>query len=282
MTYKYLKCIWSSLQNPVDYPQGNCNNLGTIFNPTNVGSNNPQCSPSNINACRVGDLSAKLGYIIVNTNPANAKTTAWTDANLYNYPIVGRSIGLYGADNGDDILACAPILPVTGITARANRPPNNSLFTLRQRSPFDPTDIYLPADLPAGDYQINTDGNIRNDDTCYSDMVFTPFTPDNEETTLESFAAGNLSAKHDFVADRMIEDIILPLSTLSSALGHNFMITPDTSCGTIDLPLASDDDVIMVTARVYFNDSVQLSGSRVYMVKKSHYCMRLNTKTFTV
>jgi len=254
----------------VDYPQGNCNNLGTIFNPTNVVSNSPQCNTSNIDACRVGDLSAKLGNLIVNENPADAKTTAWTDANLYDYTIVGRSIGLHVADNGDDILACSPILPVTGITARANRPPNNSLFILRQRSPFDPTDIYLPADLPPGNYQINTDGNIRNDDTCYNDMVFTPFTPDNEETTLESFAAGNLSAKHDFVANRMIEDIILPLSTLSSALGHNFMISSDignSSCGTIDLPLASDDDVVIVIAQVYFNDSVQLSGSRVYMVK---------------
>ena len=192
--------------------------------------------------------------------------TAWTDANLYNHNIVGRSIGLHVPDNGDEILACAPILPVTGITARANRPPINSLFTLKQRSPFDPTDIYLPIGLPDGNYQINMDGNIRNDDTCYSDMVFTPFTPDNEETTLESFAAGNLSGKHDFVANRRIQDIILPLSTLSSALGHNFITTPNTSCGTIDLPLASDD-VVIVTAQVHFNDSVQLSGSRVYMVK---------------
>lgn len=252
----------------MNYPQGNCNNLGTIFNPTDAGADDPQCSPTNIGACRVGDLSAKLGTVIVNTNPANAKTTAWTDANLYDYDIVGRSIVLRVADNGDDILACAPILPVAGITARANRPPNNSLFTLRQQSRFDPTSIYLPPNLPAGDYQINTDGNIRSDDTCYSDMVFTPFTPDDQETTLESFAAGNLSGKHNFVADRTIEDIILPLSTLSSALGHNFMITSNTtSCGTIDLPLASDANVYIVTARVYFNDSVQLSGSRVYMVK---------------
>ena len=253
----------------MDYPQGTCT-LGSIFNPTSETSDNPQCSPSNIDACRIGDLSAKLGNVIINSNPANAKTTAWTDANLYDYTIVGRIIGLHVANNGDDILACAPILPVTGITARANRPPNNSLFTLSQRSRFDPTDIYLPANLPTGYYQINRDGNIRIDDTCYSDMVFTPFTPDNEETTLESFAAGNLTGKHDFVADRMLQDIILPLSTLSSALGHNFVITPDTgnrSCGTIDLPMASDGSVIIVTAQVYFNDSVQLSGSNVYMVK---------------
>ena len=38
--------------------------------------------------------------------------TACTDANLYDYNIVGR---LHVPDSGDDILACAPILSSTVI-----------------------------------------------------------------------------------------------------------------------------------------------------------------------
>ena len=197
----------------------------------------------------MGDLSAKLGYITINSNPINSLGDAWTDANLYNYTYVGRSVAIRAANRGDQILACAQIVPVAQIMARANRPPQSSLFTLRQRSPFDPTYINLP-DLPAGDYQINPDGNIRDDDDmCYSNMVFTPFTPDASENTSDSFAAGDLSGKHNFVAGSTIEDIILPLSNRGSALGHNFMITPltgNSSCGTIDLPAASSDVRVVV------------------------------------
>ena len=198
----------------------------------------------------MGDLSAKLGYITINSNPINSLGDAWTDANLYSYTYVGRSVAIRAANRGDQILACAQIVPVAQIMARANRPPQSSLFTLRQRSPFDPTYINLPADLPPGDYQINPDGNIRDDDDrCYSNMVFTPFTPDTSENTSDSFAAGDLSGKHNFVAGSTIEDIILPLSNRGSALGHNFMITPPTgnsSCGTIDLPAASSDVRVVV------------------------------------
>ena len=203
----------------------------------------------------MGDLSAKLGYVTINSNPINGMADAWTDGNLHDYTYVGLSVAIRAADGGDQIIACTQIVPVAQIMARANQPPQSSLFTLCQRSPFDPTYINLPADLPAGDYQINPDGNIRENDMCYSDMVFTPFTPDASENTSDSFAAGNLSGKHNFVAGSSIEDIILPLSNRGSALGHNFMITPTTgnvSCGTIDLPTASND-VRVVVANVSIN-----------------------------
>ena len=231
-----------------------------MFNPTNAEANSPQCSPSNISYCRVGDLSAKLGYVTIDSNPIDGMADAWTDGNLYYYTYVGQSVAIRAADRGDQILACTRIVPVAQIVARANRPPESSLFTLRQRSPFDPTYINLPADLPAGDYQINPDGNIRENDMCYSDMVFTPFNPDLSENTSDSFAAGNLSGKHNFVAGSTIEDIILPLSNRGSALGHNFMITPtsgDPSCGTIDLPTASDS-VRVVVGHVRINMSIDL------------------------
>ena len=98
---------------------------------------------------------------------------------------------------------------------------------------------------------------IRSDDTCYSSLVFTPFDPNLNVDTLDSFAAGNLSGKHYFVADSMIEDLILPLSNRGSALGHNFMLTQMTgnaSCGTIDLQMASNG-VMVIRANVYINVS---------------------------
>ena len=236
-----------------------------MFNPTNADANNPQCGPSNITPCRVGDLLAKLGYITVHNNPNSDMANAWTDGNLYSYTYVGLSIAIRAANGGDEIIACAQIVPVAQIMARANRPPDSSLFTLYQRSPFDPTYINLPAELPAGDYQINPDGNIRDDAICYSDMVFTPFTPDTSQSTLDSFAAGNLSGKHNFVANNLIEDIILPLSNRGSALGHNFMITGtgDPSCGTIDLPMASDT-VSIIVAQITIN--VAGMTGNLYMV----------------
>lgn len=208
-------------------------------------------------------MSTKLGPLTINDNPNDRQASAWTDGNLFNYTYVGKTVGVHAEnDIGDDIIACAQIVPVAQIMARANRPPDNSLFTLYQRSPFDPTYIDLPASLPAGEYQINPDGNIRDDDMCYSDMVFTPFIPLMHGNTLDSIAAGNLSGKHDFIADSSIEDSILPLSNRGSALGHNFMLTTstgDTSCGTIDLPMPSDDTRVVVatitinTTEVYGN-----------------------------
>ena len=191
---------------------------------------------------------------------------AWTDANLYSHTYVGLSVAIRAENRGDQIITCAQIVPVAQIMARAYRPPQSSLFTLRQRSPFDPTYINLPANLPVGDYQINPDGNIRDDDMCYSNMVFMPFTPDTSENTLDSLAAGNLSGKHDFVAGSTIEDIILPLSNRGSALGHNFMMTPssgDPSCGTIDLPAASSD-VGVVVAHASINMSIDIGV--IYLV----------------
>lgn len=240
-----------------------------MFNPTNADANNPQCNTSNIGACRVGDLSAKLGYVTINSNPMDGMAGAWTDGNLFDYDYVGRSIAIQTANGDDQILACAPIIPVAQIMARANRPPNSSLFTLIQRSPFDPTYINLPADLPNGDYQINRDGNIRDDSMCYSDVVFAPFTPDTSEDTLDSFPVGDLSGKHNFVANRSIEDIILPLSNRDSALGHNFMLTPttgDPSCGTIDLPVASNNRRLVVAHALITTTSTTAMLGSLYLV----------------
>ena len=237
-----------------------------MFNPTNAEINDPQCNSSNIGPCRVGEMSTKLGYITINDNPDNRQATAWTDGNLFNYIYVGKTVGIHAEMNGDEIIACAQIVPVAQIMARANRPPDSSLFTLYQRSPFDPTYINLPASLPAGDYQINTDGNIRDNDMCYSNMVFMPFIPVMHESTLDSLAAGNLSGKHNFIADNSIEDIILPLSNHGSALGHNFMLTTtngDASCGTIDLPMPNDD-VRVVVANILIN-TTEMYGN-LYMV----------------
>ena len=245
----------------MDYSRDNCTDISSLYNPTNAGAD-AQCSPSNTTTCRVGDLSAKLGYIIINGNPLGGMAGAWTDDNLYYYPYVGLTVAIR-ATQGDQIIACARILPMAQIMSRAYQPSRGSIFTLNQRSPFDPTYINLPANLLAGAYQINPDGNIRDNDTCYSTMVFRPFTPIMNVNTLDSFAAGNLSGKHNFVANSMIEDIILPLSNRDSALGHNFMFTSmtgDPSCGTIDLPMASN----VVRANVSLNVSSFLGN--IYLV----------------
>ena len=253
----------------MDYSRDNCTDIGSLYNPTNATADDPNCSPSNTSACRVGDLSTKLGDVDINGSPVGGMAFAWTDDNLYYYPYVRQTVAIR-AVQGDQIIACAQILPVAQIMSRAYRPAQSSMFTLRQRSPFDPTYIKLPVGLLAGAYQINPDGNIRGDDTCYSTMVFEPFVPNLSVNTSDSFAVGNLSGKHNFVADSMIEDIILPLSNRASALGHNFMFTPmngDPSCGTIDLPMASGD-VRVIRANVSLNTSSNVSSflGSIYLV----------------
>ena len=95
---------------------------------------------------------AKLGYITVHNNPNSDMANAWTDGNLYSYTYVGLSIAIRAANGGDEIIACAQIVPVAQIIARANRPPDSSLFTLYQRSPFDPTYIRISQNHFCGEY----------------------------------------------------------------------------------------------------------------------------------
>ena len=236
--------------------------MGSLFNPTDADANNPQCGPSNIAACRVGDLSAKLGYFTVHSNPNSDMANAWTDGNLYNYTYVGLSIAIRAANSGDEIIACAQIVPVAQIMARANRPPDSSLFTLYQRSPFDPTYINLPAELPAGDYQME----ILEMMLCVILIWFL-----HRSLLIQVKAHWILLllviclASITLWLNNSIEDIILPLSNRGSALGHNFMITGtnDSSGGTIDFPVASDT-VSVVVAQIMINTTSMIGN--MYMV----------------
>ena len=97
-----------------------------MYNPTNIEVNNPQCDAFNIESCRVGDLSNKLGYVNIARYTSVPMRDAWIDGNLYNHNYVGRSIAIHAEEGGFEIIACAQIVPEAQIMARAYRPPNNS------------------------------------------------------------------------------------------------------------------------------------------------------------
>ena len=264
-------------QSSLEYSQGICSNLGPIFNPTEVDGGS--CDPSDISACVVGDLSGKLGSISVSGNPIGGTIGAWTDGNLHLYSdnIDSFSIGLHVANGGEDLLACANIVELPVTNAIVNTATADALFTINQRSPFDPTVIYVGADIPVADYQITRDGNIReaSNTMCYSDVTYQPFEPfqatGNLNATFDSNAVGNLSGKHMIVGGAVLSDEILPLTNLYSALGHNLMITPSdsspTTCATLNLNSGSNTRVVQATAGF---DSDTMSGY-VHLVRNNDY-----------
>ena len=237
-------------------------NLGGLHNPTNADIGAPECNSSNIDACAVGDLSGKLGTISVSDNPIGGMIGAWTDGNLRDYLLNNRflSVGLRVANGGQELLACANIVELAVTSGIANT--DRTLFTVSQRSPFDPTTIYVDTNVPMADYQINIDGNVRDaiprDTTCYSNEVFEPFAPFdaiNTNATFDTNAVGNLSGKHMIVGGAVLSDKILPLTNRYSALGHNMMVTPtdgsSATCGTLDF--VSGENVRIIRAFANFD-----------------------------
>lgn len=226
--------------------------------------NAPDCNASNIDACPIGDLSGKLGTISVSGNPIGGAIGAWTDSNLHTTGINGLSIGLHVPNGGEDLLACTNIVelpPTSGIVGA-----DTTLFTTRQRSPFDPTIINVGVNVPMATYQINVDGNVRDppSTTCYSNVVFQPFEPFqgmDTNTTLDSYPVGDLSGKHMITGGAVLSDNVLPLTNLYSALGHNVMVTPSdgssVTCGTLGFTSGSNTRIVQASAGF---DSDEMTG----------------------
>ena len=250
-------------QNVLDYSQGVCTNLGPILTTTGVPMSTPGCSSSNIDACAVGDLSGKLGTISVSGNPIGGMIGAWTDGNLHNSTINGLSIGLHVAGGGEDLLACTNIVELPATNGIVDT--DTTLFTTRQRSPFDPTIINVGANVPTATYQINLDGNVRDspNTNCSSNVVFQPFEPFqgiNTTATLDSYPVGDLSGKHMIAGGAVLSDV-LPLTNRYSALGHNVMVTPSdgssATCGTLGFTSGGNTRIVQATAGF---DSDQMTG----------------------
>lgn len=252
----------------MDYTQGECDDLGPVFDPNNVGTESPNCNPSNISSCAVGDLSSKLGTIQVSGNPVSNGTNAWTDGNLFNYTIRGLNVGLHVRDGGVRLLACAPIVELIEHRASAELSDRQggsisliSQFTLSQQSPFDST--VLSGDVGAS-YTINDDGNIREsrDTTCYSSNIFTPFQPlevgVNPVDTLDTARVGDLPTKRDIVGESFTQDTTLPLSNRYSVLGHDFRVNAADTCGTLNF--YTGENIATVQASAVF-DSSTMTGS---------------------
>lgn len=223
---------------------GNCSEVGPHYNPVGIDVSDPNyatyCNPSNISSCEVGDLSNKLGTINIAGDPNRPSRHAWTDANLHMYDIVDRSIAIHAAERGSPIIACAPLIQFSSLQAVAHRPPDVSVFSLSQRSPFDPTMVTATVNLSAGEYQINRDGNIRteNNRMCYSDMVLSPFKLFPNVSTEDGFALGDISGKYgsSFTEGDNFNSDYFPLFNRYSTLGHNLMINQsgNVSCGTLN------------------------------------------------
>jgi len=217
------------------------------------------CNPANISNCVVGDLSNKLGLLEIAIDPSSVTQHTWTDANLHMYDITYRTVAIHAEERGDPMIACAPLLPLAPLRATAYRPPDNSLFTLSQRSPYDPTMVTSSIDLSANSYQINRDGNVRTagSNMCYSDMVYSPFDVFDGVSTEDSYDLGNITGKYTAsMADGMMfSSYLFPLFNRYSTLGHNIMVDESgtVTCGTLN---PYGDSVNVVQAWVNFTSSM--------------------------
>ena len=222
---------------------GNCSSAGHHYNPENINmtaSNyTTNCNPANVDNCGVGDLSNKLGLLEIASDPSSVTQHAWTDSNLHNYDIVGRTVAIHMENRGQPIIACAPIVPLALIQANAYRSPDNSLFTLSQRSPYDATMVISAVNIASNSYQITRDGNIREsgNDTCYSNMVFDPFQTVSQSTE-DSYAVGNINGKYtaSMATGMMFNSYLFPLFNHYSTLGRNILVDESgtVTCGTLN------------------------------------------------
>jgi len=239
---------------------GDCSEAGPHYNPDGIDINADDyminCNPANINSCVVGDLSNKLGLLEIAIDPSSVTQHAWTDGNLHMYDVTYRTVAIHAEERGDPMIACAPLIPLAQLQATAYRPPTDSLFTLGQRSPYDPTMVLSSVDLSANSYQINRDGNIRTtgSSTCYSDMVYSPFDVSDGVSTEDSYDLGNITGKYiaSMATGQMFNSEYFPLFNQYSILGHNFMVDESgtVTCGTLN---PSGSSVSVVQAWVNFN-----------------------------
>jgi len=238
---------------------GECSSAGPHYNPESIDmmadDYTTNCNPANISYCGVGDLSNKLGLLEIASDPGSVTQHAWTDGNLHMYDIVGRTVAIHMEERGEPIVVCAPLVPLAPIRANAYRPPDSSLFTLGQRSPYDATMVTLTVDLADNLYQINRDGNIRESGSsaCYSDMVFDPFEQFENVSTEDYYTVGNINGKYTAsMADGMMfSSYLFPLFNRYSTLGHNIMVDESgtVTCGTLN---PYGDSVNVVQAWVNF------------------------------
>jgi len=239
---------------------GDCSEAGPHYNPDGIDINAVDymlnCNPANISNCVVGDLSNKLGLLEIAIDPSSVTQHAWTDANLHMYDVTYRTVAIHAEERGDPMIACAPLVPLAPLRATAYRPPDNSLFTLSQRSPYDPTMVTSSVDLSANSYQINRDGNVRTagSNMCYSDMVYSPFDVFDGVSTEDSYDLGNITGKYiaSMAAGQIFNSEYFPLFNRYSILGHNFMVAESgtATCGSIN---PSGSSISVVQAWVNFN-----------------------------
>ncbi|XP_046552653.1 LOW QUALITY PROTEIN: uncharacterized protein LOC124262225 [Haliotis rubra] len=219
----------------------NCKSLTALFDPSSKSAG--ACSTNNPGACAVGDLTGRLGRVMVGATAGSARKFVHDmylnlsgDAN-----ITGNTLVLL--DNANMIVSCGKIMAVTEKQASAvfNKAGVVGSVHFKQASPFELTEISVALSRlarKAGGYHVHLYPvpyqQTASQQLCSQDAVgghWNPFGmpfPTTGSTT-DRFEVGDISGKFGNLADRdsyyqTMKDYNMPMFGPYSIIGRSAVV----------------------------------------------------------
>ena len=254
-----------------------------------LGDTYTECTPDNPGRCELGDLTGKLGTITI-PDKVGDKTGKhfWTDARLPlsgAYSVEGKSFVIHVADRGAGRMACADLLEVPAMVAKADvwtDGPVSGHITLRQQFETDTTSIdslVLGLGSNAAGWHIHRlpvpydDPNPCSDDSVH--INYNPFAIIYEDGspkygTHDMYEVGDLSGKFESYAgldsySAVSLDTNLYLFGPRSGAGRSIVIhennQDETSWVCANLNQELPPDAFTVTATVTFTMDSDVVGT---------------------
>ncbi|XP_067657181.1 uncharacterized protein [Haliotis asinina] len=219
----------------------NCEGLTAVFDPSAKSAG--ACTADNPGACAVGDLTVRLGKVMVGATAGSARKFVHDrylplsgDAN-----IAGNTLVIL--DNSNMIVSCGKIMAVTEKQASAvfNRAGVLGSVLFKQASPFEATDIFVVLSRlagKAGGYHVHLYPvpyqHTANQQLCSSDAVgghWNPFVKPFPTTgsTTDVFEVGDISGKFGSLADKdsysqTMKDYNMPMFGPYSIIGRSVVV----------------------------------------------------------
>nr|XP_027206305.1 uncharacterized protein LOC113799809 [Dermatophagoides pteronyssinus] len=256
-----------------------CNQLQILLDPDNTPDS--LCSTDDQRNCKIGDLSAKHGQIVVGNNNNRYSKKFFIDMHLpLDYLESSRNLFviIYWKNQNNKIMTCAKITPLQSKEVRAHFDSDGVKgdIMLKQNYKIDPTIMTIKLDNLRGRgryYYIHqfpiVQKQTKNDDLCgqVGDR-YNPFNIDSSQNlttttiqdTNDQYEVGDLSGKHGTLSQ--IQDIQtyfnshidfnLPLFGVHSVVGRSIVIHKSDGQRWICANIAYPGQTIIAKATFYY------------------------------